>query len=224
MDDTEKFIELVDNVCRRPDMFTVNGTFGEVAAVFTGIQIAAPNSPIADDDQRTFNSFVTSRLLVPSKYWWGGAIQMVAADDEAAISKLRDLLVEFATLRKTKTLDEIRGSAARALAEYTETEPARVWRQFLAARWAASRALIEPLIMPHPNAAVLWRGDPAPPGVAAQLDVISDSYVVSVVSGSVDSGEVSLATEVGIIDAHLVDGQWRIDASLFIESDLASDA
>lgn len=150
---TDKFIELANNICRHPSMFTLNGTFGEVAAIFTGIQIASSNSPISDDNQNTFNFFVTSRLLVPRKHGWIGAIRLVADDDEIAISQLHDLLIEFATLRNTKSLDEIRESAARREAEYTETEPAKVWRQFLAARYSANRAHIEPLIMPHPDAA-----------------------------------------------------------------------
>jgi len=219
MDDTDKFIELVNNVCRRPRMFTLNGTFGEVAAIFTGIEIGAANSPIIDDQQRTLNFFVTSRLLVPSKYWWPGAIRMVAADDDAAISKMRDLLVEFATLRRTNSLEAIRKLAATAASEYTETEPAKVWRRFLAARYTADQAQIEPLIMPHPDAAVLWRGDQTPPDVAAQLNSISDSYVVSVVAGSIESGHVTLITELGKIDAHLVDDSWRVDASPIIAID-----
>ena len=172
MDDSDTFIELVNNICRRPRMFTLNGTFGEVAAVLTGIQIASPNSPISEVDQKTFSSFVTSRLLVPSKYSWPGAIRMVADDDETAISRLHELLIEFVTLRKTKSLDEIRELAARTQDEYSETEPAKLWRQFLAARYSANRAEIEPLIMPNPDAAVLWRGQPTPSGVAAQLNSI----------------------------------------------------
>ena len=149
---------------------------------------------------------------------------MVTDDDETAIAKLRDLLVEFATLTKTHSLTEIRESAARIRDEYEEPEPAKVWRQFLEARYSADQSLIEPLILSHPQAEVLWRGNGAPPGVADQLMAISESYVVSVVSGSLESGKVSLATEVGMIEAHLVDGKWRIDASSFIENDLARDA
>ena len=169
MGDTKQFIELVNNVCRRPNMFTLDGTYGEVVALFTGIQIAASDSPIADDEERTLNQFVNARLLVPDKYWWPGAVRMVTDDDETAIAKLRDLLVEFATLTKTHSLTEIRESAARIRDEYEEPEPAKVWRQFLEARYSADQSLIEPLILSHPQAEVLWRGNGAPPGVADQL-------------------------------------------------------
>jgi|GEM_PF-3093756 len=217
MNDIDKFIELVITVCRRPRMFTLNGTFGEVAAYISGLVAGSDSSPVSRDISRAFNFFVTTRLLVADKYAWPGAIHLVAADDADAINRLRDLLVEFVTLRKSKSLHEICSDAANKASEYKETEPAKVWRNFLAARYTADQAEIEPLIMPHPNASVLWCCDPTPPGVAAQLNAISDSYVVSVVAGSVESGYVQLITAIGKVDAHLVDGIWRIDAGPFIE-------
>jgi hypothetical protein len=39
------------------------------------------------------------------------------------------------------------------------------------------------------------------------------------VGGSIESGHVTLITELGKIDAHLVDGAWRIDASPIIAID-----
>lgn len=217
MDNPEEFIELANSVCRRPRMYTVNGTFGEVAAFFTGIAAGSTSSPISDFG--ALNFFVTARLLVPSKFSWPSAILTVAADDDDAINRLRELLVEFATLRKTQSFDQIRSDAASRLSDYRKSKPATVWRQFLAARYRAIQAEIEPLIMPHPNASVLWRHDPTPPDVAAQLTAISDSFVVSVLSGSEESGHVRLLTELGVFDAHFIDGNWRIDASSIIDID-----
>ena len=217
MRDPDKFIELVDRICRYPQMFTVGGTFGEVVAYFTGLA-AAPNAcPLSDDGDRVFNYFITARLIVPNKYWWPGAIKIVATDDADALVRLRDLLTEFAELRKTKSFTEIGQDAAKSLAEYTEPEPAKVWRQFLAARHRSIQHEIEPLIMPHADAGVLWRGDSTPPNIADQLTDISEGYVVSVISGSLESGSVQLATELGVRAAHFVDGSWRIDASSLIE-------
>ncbi len=221
MDDPDKFIEIVNSVCRRPAMYTLTGTFGEVAAYFMGIACGS-DSPISDDSNRSFDYFVTARLLVPSKYSWAGAIRLVAADDAEAIDRLRELLVEFANLRKSQSSDEIRADAARIVADYEETEPAKVWRRFLTARHKADQAEIEKLILPHRNASVFWNGDPAPPGVAAQLRSISDCYVVPVVSGSLEAGHVQLVTELGKIDAHLVDGSWRIDATPIVEMDVGN--
>ena len=140
MYDPDKFIELVGHICRRPQMFTLGGTFGEVVAYFTGLASSPNASPLSDDDDRAFNFFVTARLVVPSKYSWPGAIKMVAADEADALARLRDLVTEFATLRKTRSFKEIATEAAKSLAEYEETEPARVWRRFLhLARWRAFR-------------------------------------------------------------------------------------
>ena len=221
MNDIESFIKLVDGVCLRADMYTLNGTFAEVAALFTGMTLARVGSPIAGDEGRALDRFVAARLCVPDKYHWAGAIDMVAEDDERAIRKLRDLLVEFAELRKTRSFDEILLLAARIRQEHVESEPARVWGRFLAAYYNADRALIEPLILDHPNAWVLWRGDGTPPGVAKQLMEISASHAVSVVAGAREMGRVSLATDVGVVEAYLINGSWRIDASPWIEMALA---
>jgi hypothetical protein len=217
MDNTDKFIELVGHICRRPKMFTIGGTFGEVVAFFTGLASAPSGCPLSDDGDRVFNAFVTARLLVPGKYWWPYAIKLVAANDEDALVRLRDLLIEFATLRKSNSFREISRKAEESLADYVEPEPAKVWRQFLAARYRSNQHEIEPLILPHADAAVLWRDKPTPSDIAAQLTQISDGYIISVISGSLKSGHVQLATELGIMDAHLVDGSWRIDASSIIE-------
>ena len=224
MNKPEEFIELVGHICKRPQMFTMGGTFAEVVAYFTGLASAPNACPLSDDVDRVFNYFVTARLIVPSKYWWPGAIKIVSTDDAEALLRLRDLLTEFTELRKTKSFTEIGRDAAKFLAEYVEPEPAKVWRQFLAARYRSNQHEIEPLIMPHDKANVLWRGNPTPSGVAHQLKEISDGYVVSVISGSLESGHVQLATELGIMDAHRVDGSWRIDASSLIEYAASRDA
>ncbi|TWT36856.1 hypothetical protein KOR34_18010 [Posidoniimonas corsicana] len=219
MDDFDAFIELVNDVCRRPRMLTLNGTFGEVAALFTGIEIASQASSDGDIEKRAINDFITARLLVPSKLWWPGAVRMVAADDEEAIEKVRELLTEFANLRKSKSRKEVVEEAQLAASKYVEPEPAKVWRRFLAARYTANQAEIEPLIVPHPKANVFWERDATPADIAAQLNLMSDAYIVSVSSGSVESGHVTLITELGKFDAYLVDNAWRINAEPLIEND-----
>lgn len=219
MNDWDAFIELVGHVCDRPGMFTLNGTFGEVAALFTGIEVASPNFPDGEVESRALNHFITARLLVPSKLWWPGAICQVTSGDMEAIEKLRELLTEFATLRKSKSPKEVVKEAQLTASRYIEPEPATVWRRFLAARYTANQAEIEPLIMPHPDADVFWDRDATPAGVADQLNRMSDAYIVSVCSGSVESGRVTLITELGKFDAYLVDNAWRIDAEPLIEND-----
>ena len=219
MDDFDAFIELVGDVCGRPRLFTLNGTFGEVAALFTGIEIASQASSDGDIEKRALNDFITARLLVPSKFWWPGAIRMVTTDDNEAIEKVRELLTEFATLRKSKSRKELVEEAQLDASKYIEPEPAKVWRRFLAARYTANQAEIEPLIMPHPDANVFWDRDATPADIAAQLNLMSDAYIVSVFNGSVESGRVTLITELGKFDAYLVDDAWRIDAEPLIQND-----
>lgn len=218
MKDIDAFINTVGDVCDVPGMFTLNGTFGEVAAIFTGIEIAS-EAASNGADKHALNDFVTAKLLAPSKLWWPGAIRMVTSDDKEAIEKLRELLTEFATHRKSKSSEEIVKEAQLAASKYIEPEPAKVWRRFLAARYTADQAEIEPLIVPHADARVFWERDATPADVAGQLNLISEGYIVSVSSGSVESGHVTLLTELGKFDAYLVDNTWRIDAEPLIEND-----
>jgi len=215
-------LEFVEKLCRTPKMFTLHGTFGEVVALLTGAIFSPLDCDETDEAFKTFNYFVTSRLLVPSKFWWAGAIQMVAEDDAGAIGKLRDLLVEFMTLRQSMTLEDIRTDCNERLANYEEPAPAKVWRAFMAARFRGDQATLERLILPNQDAAVLWQGGGAPPGVAEQLVSLADLNLVSIATGTLESGSVQLVTELGRIAAHWVDGGWKIDASPIITMDKAN--
>ena len=215
-EELDDLVDLTERVCRWPQGYTLNGTFGEIAALLTGAVLLAAPRDAKDELFATFNHFVTARLMVPSKFWWGGAIRMLADGDDDAIRRLRDLFVEFLTMRASHTLDEIRLEAEDRVSKYEETEPSLAFRRFMAARYVGDQAELERSMLPHPDASILWKGSVAPPDIAEQLISISDSYVAAIVGGSLDSGRVQLITELGKIDVHLIDGVWRIDASPFI--------
>lgn len=222
MPETDYLLQLIEGVCKRPRMYTLDGTFGEVSALLTGTVLNAVDAAERETVHEVFNYFVTSQLLVPSKFWWTGAIRSIATDDEDAIQRVGQLFRKFIELRLTHTLGEIRAEAASHVANYKESEPAAVWRRFMAARFHANQSEIESLILPHPDAHYLWDGGGAPPGIAEQLISISDMGIVSIIAGSVESGRVTLMAELGKIDAQLIDGDWRIDATRIIEIDKAN--
>lgn len=220
MADSDDFVDLVTNICERPTMYTLTSTYVEIVAYIIGYR-HAQKYPREEHD--ALNAFVTSKFGVPSKLAWSSAIHIASVNDAAAISALRTTLIEYTDLRKTKTPEEIQAIAADKNARHVDSEPAKVWRRFLAARYTADRAAIEPLILPHGKADALWGHSATPSGVAAQLSEISNSYCISIISGSIESGHVQLATELGIIDAHLVESSWRIDASALIEFTASRD-
>jgi hypothetical protein len=222
MIETDYLLTLIEDVCKRPRIYTLNGTFGEVAALLTGTVLNVVDATERDTIHEVFNYFVTSQLLVPSKFWWTGAIRSVATDDADAIQRLGQLFSEFIRLRQTHTLDEIRAEAEKHVTNYKESEPAAVWRRFMAARFHANQTEIESLILPHPDAHYLWDGGGAPLDIAEQLISISDMGIVSIIAGSIESGRVTLMAELGKIDAQLVDGDWRIDATRIIAIDKAN--
>ena len=64
--------------------------------------------------------------------------------------------------------------------------------------------------------------DGAPPDIAEQLISISDMVTVSIIAGSIESGRVTLMVELGKIEAYLIDGYWKIDATPIIAIDKAN--
>ena len=219
MNDTEYTLEFIESVCKRPRMYTLNGTFGEVSALLTGTVLNGVHSDQRDPVHSVFNYFVTSSLFVPSKFAWTWAIRSTATSDDDAIQRVGELFSEFVRMRVDQTLEEIRAVAENRVANYKESEPAAVWRRFMAARFHANRVEIESSILPHPDAHYLWDGGGAPPEIAEQLVSISDVGIVSIIAGTPESGHVTLMTELGKIEAELVDGDWRVDVSRIIEID-----
>ena len=222
MIEQDNLLQLIEGVCKRPRMYTLNGTFGEVSALLTGTVLNAVDATERDAVHKVFNYFVTSQLLVPSKFWWTGAIRLVATDDEDAIRRVGQLFYDFIQMRLTHTLDEILADAEKRVENYKESEPAAVWRRFMAARFHANQTEIESLILPHPDAHYLWAGGGAPPDIAEQLISISDMVTVSIIAGSIESGRVTLMVELGKIEAYLIDGYWKIDATPIIAIDKAN--
>jgi hypothetical protein len=219
MSDTDFLLQFIEGVCKHPKMYTLNGSFGEVSALLTGTLLYGVDAHERKARCHVFNDFVTSRLFVPSKYWWMVAIREIATDDNDAIERVGQLFSEFVRLRMNYTLDEIRLDAENRVANYHESEPAAVWRRFMAARFHSNQNEIESLILPHPEAQYLWDGEETPPGIAEQLISISNLGVVPIVTGSIESGRVTLLTEMGRIDVRLVGGDWRVDATPIIAID-----
>jgi len=219
MSDTEYLLQFIDGVCKHPRMYTLNGSFGEVSALLSGTVLYGVGAHERKTVCDVFNDFVTSQLLVPSKFWWIVAIREIATDDNDAIQRVGQSFSEFVRLRMHCTLDEIRLDGEKRIANYKESEPAAMWRRFMAARFHANQSEIESLILPHPDAHCLWDDVETPPGFAEQLISISDLGVVPIVAGSIESGRVTLLTEMGRIDVRLLDGDWRIDATQIIAHD-----
>jgi 2-oxo-4-hydroxy-4-carboxy--5-ureidoimidazoline (OHCU) decarboxylase len=218
MNNTDRFTDLVEHICTRRDMYVCGGSFYEVCAYISGYAEAATDCPLHGDDCKAFSEFVSATARFPSKYAWPYVLKLSSRDDEEAVARLRDLLVEFAERTKTESLDQIVQEAVSRAWNEKEGEPERVWRKFTRAFHRRDRFEIESLIQYHPEAAVLWSGNRPDDDVALSLDAIADSYLVSQISGSEEDGEVTIITpDFGPVNLRRSDDNWKIDISAIID-------
>ena len=217
MSTVDRFMEVVDSICKRRSLYVCGGTFYEVCAYLAGYAAASPDCLLGGEGWSAFNAFVCAAQRFPGKYYWPFVLKESSRDDGEAVARLQDLLTEFAERTKTESLEDIvRDVTTRARAQ-EETEPVRAYRKFSRAIHRGIREEVEPLIQDHPDAGVLWSGRYLN-DVAPLLDRIEESYVISIIRGSEDEGEVTIITpNAGPVGVKRIDGKWRIDASRFID-------
>lgn len=92
-------------------------------------------------------------------------------------------------------------------------QPEDVLVDFLLASLRGDEKEIRPLILDHPDAALLWQGA-YPPEVAVLLaEVYRDAEIVRVED---EPDRVVLQFDAFPHSLHLVEGEWRVDASQII--------
>ena len=217
MNFTDRFIELVDHLCTQSGMY-VGGhePFYGVCAYLDGYAFGAPDSPISGERYRAFNDLVCATFRFPDKYVWSYVIRTCSRDDQEALKKLKDLLTEYAVRTRTEPAETLIAEARARLVEYHEGEPEGAWRQFSSALLRGQREEIEPLILPHPDAAILWQGA-YQEDVAASLEELADTYPVARVSGTEGDGHVIVMTaDFGPVQIKREGETWRVDASEII--------
>lgn len=217
MDSTDRFIELVDCPCTRSGMY-VRGDerFYGVCAYLQGYAHGSPDTPISGAGYRAFNDFVCATFRFPDKYIWEYVIRTCSRTDYEALGRLMNLLTEFARRTRTEPYEKLIEEARAKVVDYHEGEPEQTWRRFSLALLRGERAEIEPLIMPHPNAAILWQAA-YPEDVAELLDEIAESYPVTRISGDEADGHVIIMTaDFGPMNLKRTGETWQVDASEII--------
>ncbi len=217
MNGNESFPDFVEHICRRRQMYVCGGSFYEVCAYVSGYAHASPDCPLNDEGWTAFNEFVCAAFRFPRKYAWPYVIHECCPDDDEATERLQVLLLEFAQRSQKESHEDIVQDMVSRMSCEEEGEPEKAWRRFSRAILRGKRDEIEPLILEHPDAEVLW-SSAYPEEVQPLLGEIADSYTISQVSGSEESGKVMVITpDFGPVRMELVSGSWRIDATKVIE-------
>jgi len=217
MNSTDRFIEMVEHICTRRDMYVLGRSFYEVCAYISGYAEASPDCPLSGNGWRAFSEFICAAFRFPSKYAWPYVLKLCSRDEDEAVARLQSLLVEFAERGKTESQEHIVQEMVSWANSQEEGEPEKTWRRFTRAFHRGNRRAIQALIQEHPDAEMLWSRN-CPDDVALNLDEIANSYVVSQISGSEEEGEVTIITpDWGPVSMKRIDGIWRIDATVIID-------
>ncbi len=214
---TTEFLTIINGLCLRPGMYVLGETFYEICAYITGYAQGSNDSPLSNEGWEAFNNYVCTIYNYPEKYIWTAVLKNNSKDDNEAIQRLLVLLTDFTNKSQQMSYHEIILEAKFQAAARPEGEPEKVMRKFLSVIWWAKRHEIEPIILPHPHADILWR-KAYPVEAADALESISNSYTIGRVSGSEDEGSISLMTAdfPFPLNLHRINGQWKVDASPII--------
>lgn len=217
MDEKSRFRELMSNICKRRHMYVCGGTFYEVCAYISGYAQASKDCPLGGEGWSAFSRFVAARFGWPDKYGWPYVIKMCSADDASAAEQLQALVADFCDKLDTSSYEEVICEAARENAR-EEGEPEKVLRRLLSALLRGRRQEIEPLILDHPDAVVLWEGEFST-DAAEQLDDVYGAFPIGRLPETGSEGKVHL------MSAHFpfplmvkqIEGQWKVDVTEIVD-------
>ncbi len=87
-------LELIQSICRSPQMYTRKGTYNEVCAWISGYT-SGMNDEAMSSEWGSFVEWVPKKLHYPSNYAWPYIIWETYPDDAIAIEQLSLLYAEF---------------------------------------------------------------------------------------------------------------------------------
>lgn len=216
MKEDTTFKEFLNNVCSRPGMWVLKGTFQGVYSLIMGYTIGHGDTPLSGKNWRTFNYYGCLKLGFPTKFVLSYVIESCSNNDEEAIKLFEETINEFAELQKKMTSEEII-EYAKATFTYEEGEPEKILRIFEKALLKGNEQTIKLLIDEHENQSVLWQGK-YPEDVGILLNQISQGQPVKRIYESKDKTKVKLLTAnyPFSFELNFKDGNWKIDASQLI--------
>ena len=197
-------------------MYVTNQTFHEVAAYICGYAAGSPDCPLSRGGLSSFNRYICALYGFPEKYVWTAVISKCTQSDEEAIDLARSRLIDFAKqVGEGSTYDQIVEQAVAKSPEEGEAEASL--RSLLAALFTGDREAIEPRILDHPQASVLWKAS-YPPDVAKLIISVTDSYrIARLPGGTEDSVQLLSADYPFPIEVRRIGNEWKVDASKIIE-------
>lgn len=217
MDEKSRFMELVSNICKRRHMYVCGGTFYEVCAYISGYARANKDCPLGGEGWSAFSRFVAARFGWPDKYVWPYVIKMCSVDDTSAAERLQVLLAGFCDKLGMTSYEEIIREASRENAR-EQGEPEKALCRLLSALWRGRRQEIEPLILNHPDAGVLWEGEFSP-DAAEKLDAVYGAFAIGRLPETGNEEEVHLisADFPFPLKVMQIDGQWKVDVTKIVD-------
>ncbi len=212
MQKESSFVEFIQHICKRPGMFTLNGTYNETAAFIAGFSVGS-KAPIND---RIFDRFVCLKNSFPTNYVWAYVIKKCTKDDNEAILLMQHTILEFIELKDKMTEEELMQFAIES-SKTEEGEAVKIFRKFENALLSGDKEIIQSLIMECKGAEILWSGS-YPADVALKLNEISSNQLIKQIPISEDGNKVEIISQGWpfSIEMNFMNGKWRINAEKII--------
>ena len=213
MEQKLSFRELIVHLCHRPNMYTLEGSFIEVAAFIDGYTFQN-DTPISG---RLFSRYVCLKNSFPSNYVWPYVIKNSTKNDAEALALTEAIILEFIELKDQLTEDELMLFAVNH-SRNEEGEAEKTFRKFDQALLLGNQQIIQSLIMEHKDASVLWAGA-YPNDIRMLLDEVALNQPIKKVYESEDKRLIKIISSGWPfpIEMNYLDGKWKVDASNIIE-------
>ena len=194
-------------------MYTISGTYNEVAALIVGYNLDR-ETPITSNE---FRQFVCLKNGFPTNYSWESVIKECTKDDAEAIALMEKTIVEFVELGNRMTNDELLHFALEC-SETDEGEPEKLFRLFDQSLLTGDREIIESIIMDNADASILWQGA-YPVDAAQRLNELVSSQSIKSIPLSEDGKSLKLIVAGWPFPIKMkeINGQWKINADQIIE-------
>jgi hypothetical protein len=224
------FGDLVHNVCTRPNMYVINGSFLEICAYIEGYALGAIDCPIGsgigqNSKRHAFQEFVAFHLDTDACIVWTAAIWRSCTDDTTALKRLEEVIKAYLSELDMRSPEEIcalyrRNSEERSIERREqEPQPEKTLRKFMIALVRGGEDAVRALILPNPEAAVLW-AESRSGGSAVSAEVTRDLMAIDRIR--VEAGDrEGIVLRCPIFDGDIlvvntIDG-WRVDADPVIK-------
>ncbi|MGI4875413.1 MAG: hypothetical protein ACRYFX_30025 [Janthinobacterium lividum] len=212
-----KFAEFTQHICRRPSMYTSEGTYNEVVAYITGYASGVRNTPLSGRNWKLFNRFVCLKFAFGTNVVWWAVLKYCSKDEVEAIALVEVTILDFLGRRKSMSMAKVLEYASK-WAVISDGLPERIFKEVRGALLNGEEEVLKKHLVPNDDQYLLWQK--AYLTEIPEMDAyVYNNYPIKRMYESADGNKIKLiaADFLFPIEMNLIDGEWKIDATDIIQ-------